>query len=330
MAWLRILSGRGQGSTFDVGQRTFTLGRSPGNFVQLLANDVSRRHCQFRWEGPKCVLLDLNSQNGVLVNDRRVAEHELSDGDRISVGKTVLQFRMSLEMSGAEDHALRWKEIRAELTGGSTTSLRQDDVSGMLGALRESLYRESSPASQFAGPVPVSVARPAGHARGAPRLAAPGFPEDDASRLLGRLARVPTGTTLSAYLGEVAAEAGRLMGACRVCVVLRRFDAAGLPFLAPALTWVRPNLPKDACKQSFLSEVLRRALSESAAVGAVGSGPEGPACALAVPLAASTNWYGLLYVDSFEAVPGPFTRRHLEFLASLSAAASAFLASRGG
>jgi pSer/pThr/pTyr-binding forkhead associated (FHA) protein len=36
---------------------------------------------------------DLGSTNGTLVNESSVAERELQDGDRITIGRTVLEFR---------------------------------------------------------------------------------------------------------------------------------------------------------------------------------------------------------------------------------------------
>ena len=36
---------------------------------------------------------DLGSTNGTLVNDHAVAEYALADGDRITIGNTVLEFR---------------------------------------------------------------------------------------------------------------------------------------------------------------------------------------------------------------------------------------------
>ena len=44
-------------------------------------------------EGVAYVLVDLGSTNGTLVNDEPVAERALDDGDRITIGETVLEFR---------------------------------------------------------------------------------------------------------------------------------------------------------------------------------------------------------------------------------------------
>jgi pSer/pThr/pTyr-binding forkhead associated (FHA) protein len=41
------------------------------------------------------VLTDLGSTNGTLVNDEMAQERALQDGDRITIGATVLEFRRS-------------------------------------------------------------------------------------------------------------------------------------------------------------------------------------------------------------------------------------------
>ena len=38
-------------------------------------------------------VVDLGSANGTVVNGDRVREHELTHGDRIQIGKTVLAFK---------------------------------------------------------------------------------------------------------------------------------------------------------------------------------------------------------------------------------------------
>ena len=40
-------------------------------------------------------LVDLGSTNGTSVNNRRVAEHALRDGDIITIGSTVIHFEAS-------------------------------------------------------------------------------------------------------------------------------------------------------------------------------------------------------------------------------------------
>jgi pSer/pThr/pTyr-binding forkhead associated (FHA) protein len=55
---------------------------------------ASRRHAQIRHEDGSYVLTDLGSTNGTLVNEEFVnGSRSLQQGDRITIGNTVLEFR---------------------------------------------------------------------------------------------------------------------------------------------------------------------------------------------------------------------------------------------
>ncbi|GEM_PF-2350291 len=63
-----------------------TLGRHYENDIVLDDNLVSRHHCVLIRDGSGVVVKDLDSSNGIFVNDRAVLESELVDGDRLKVG----------------------------------------------------------------------------------------------------------------------------------------------------------------------------------------------------------------------------------------------------
>jgi hypothetical protein len=69
------------------------IGRLHGSEIEIEDPGASRRHAEIRKEGDRFVLVDLGSTNGTLVNDSPVAEQVLEDGDRIMIGRTVLEFR---------------------------------------------------------------------------------------------------------------------------------------------------------------------------------------------------------------------------------------------
>lgn len=75
-----------------VGRRT-TIGRTPDNDIQIDAHNVSRHHAVLLTGADHCIVEDLNSTNGVLVNGRRVARQVLQDGDVVTVGKTEFRYR---------------------------------------------------------------------------------------------------------------------------------------------------------------------------------------------------------------------------------------------
>ena len=79
-----------------VGQKgTVTIGRLPDCEVTLSDPNVSRRHAEVRPFGTGFLVVDLGSTNGTRVNGATVSEHQLKDGDAITVGATRIRFDAS-------------------------------------------------------------------------------------------------------------------------------------------------------------------------------------------------------------------------------------------
>lgn len=73
--------------------RRVRIGRQADN--DLVVNDpgISRHHAEVINERGTCTLHDLGSTNGTYVNGSVITEHALREGDRISLGSTVVEFR---------------------------------------------------------------------------------------------------------------------------------------------------------------------------------------------------------------------------------------------
>jgi Protein of unknown function (DUF3662)/FHA domain len=80
------------GREYTLGDRA-VIGRLQGSEVEIQDPGASRRHAEIRRDGGDFVVVDLGSTNGTLVNDRPVSQATLEDGDRITIGRTVLEFR---------------------------------------------------------------------------------------------------------------------------------------------------------------------------------------------------------------------------------------------
>jgi diguanylate cyclase (GGDEF)-like protein len=65
---------------------TYTIGREPGNEIILPDSTVSRKHASITFNGKDCLIRDLNSRNGVFVNDKKVLQARLKDHDLITIG----------------------------------------------------------------------------------------------------------------------------------------------------------------------------------------------------------------------------------------------------
>ncbi|MFO1465807.1 MAG: FHA domain-containing protein [Steroidobacteraceae bacterium] len=81
----------GSATTFALGQRT-RVGRSPESDVRIESSSVSRHHALIITGARHCIIEDLNSTNGVLVNGRKVNRQKLKDGDTLVIGEAHFKY----------------------------------------------------------------------------------------------------------------------------------------------------------------------------------------------------------------------------------------------
>jgi hypothetical protein len=84
----------------DVGERTValasdtvTIGRLADCDVVLKDKGASRKHAQLKLRDGTWTLTDLGSTNGTRLNGQTVQSRELADGDKITIGTTLIEFR---------------------------------------------------------------------------------------------------------------------------------------------------------------------------------------------------------------------------------------------
>ena len=79
-----------------------TIGREPGNDIQIRSRFVSRQHARIVSNASGVYIEDLGSRNGLTVNTQRVSRQRLRSGDFIRIGRTQLNYLdiMEHEFSG--------------------------------------------------------------------------------------------------------------------------------------------------------------------------------------------------------------------------------------
>ncbi len=92
-ARLDVLTGPAMArSTYAIGPRGITMGRSETRDVIIPDPASSRHHCSIFPQEGRYILRDMGSANGTYLNGNRVRETELTDGDRVRIGNTEFRF----------------------------------------------------------------------------------------------------------------------------------------------------------------------------------------------------------------------------------------------
>jgi hypothetical protein len=85
---IEVLVGNQPISSFLVTDNPLPIGRDPAQSLVVIQEPiVSKLHCQIYARGGQVFIKDLNSTNGVYMNDVKVSEHELQDNDVVFLGK---------------------------------------------------------------------------------------------------------------------------------------------------------------------------------------------------------------------------------------------------
>ncbi len=90
----RLLVGQsdGQEVRFPLFKDRLTIGRTANNDIQLNAQCISRRHAVIVTENGCTKIVDWGSKNGVFINEKRVAEQTLKNGDVVTIGTTEFRY----------------------------------------------------------------------------------------------------------------------------------------------------------------------------------------------------------------------------------------------
>ena len=122
-ASLVVLKGAEIGRDFRLRRMNTVLGRGLDADIRILDDLASREHVRIsvKWDRERRSatfhLADLGSTNGTLVNNRRVESMELTEGDKIQIGDTVLKLVLLDEIEARYHEEVRHRITYDQLTG---------------------------------------------------------------------------------------------------------------------------------------------------------------------------------------------------------------------
>ena len=89
---LKGISGRSDGKSYPLGKRETIIGRHSQSDIVIHDEQVSRSHAMIIRKETRFFIQDLDSSNGVFVNNLRQKKTALKHGDVIMIGGSMLKF----------------------------------------------------------------------------------------------------------------------------------------------------------------------------------------------------------------------------------------------
>ena len=89
---LVCLTGTSKGESYILSGNRIVIGRGEKVDIKLNDTKASREHAEVTKVGANWVATDLGSQNGIMINEKKVTQGQLNEGDKLIVGQTVFKF----------------------------------------------------------------------------------------------------------------------------------------------------------------------------------------------------------------------------------------------
>ncbi len=107
---LIILDGTDTGKIFKLTLPVMSIGREDNTNICISDKAVSRKHCLLINTESSITLIDLESSNGTMINGKFIERKQLKNGDKITIGQTILRFEI-IDMEVGEYHEKLYKRI---------------------------------------------------------------------------------------------------------------------------------------------------------------------------------------------------------------------------
>ena len=120
------------------------IGRGKGCNLQVLSNDVSRRHCQFVIGESMVAVRDLGSGNGTLINSQKTepnVDSPLISGDMVQIGPLVIK----VEFDGVSVEPASFEPAESpEVVADPPAELSTPDAPAVVGAVEEAVTDDAA------------------------------------------------------------------------------------------------------------------------------------------------------------------------------------------
>lgn len=114
------LTGVNKGFSYYLKSKRILMGRSKRVDIPVLDQQSSRQHAELIKIDDSYVLTDLGSQNGLYVDEHKIIQHKLCDGEQIIIGKTAFRYNIiinneNINEENEEEYEEESDDLKAKL-----------------------------------------------------------------------------------------------------------------------------------------------------------------------------------------------------------------------
>ena len=91
---LLCMTGPNKGKVYYLIGKRAVIGRGDNVDIQIVDTKISREHAELSFAENTYTITDLGASNGIIVNDSKVKQKKLKDGEKIVIGQTVFKYNI--------------------------------------------------------------------------------------------------------------------------------------------------------------------------------------------------------------------------------------------
>lgn len=91
---LICMTGPNKGKVYYLLGKRIIIGRAETADIQIIDSKISREHAEISFAGESYNITDLGSPNGVIINDQKIVQKKLLEGEKIVIGQTVFKYNI--------------------------------------------------------------------------------------------------------------------------------------------------------------------------------------------------------------------------------------------
>ena len=99
---LICMTGPNKGKVYLLLGKRVVIGRGDKTDIQIVDTKISREHAELSMSDGSYTVTDMGAQNGIVVNDSKVKQKKLVDGEKLVIGQTVFKYSITEVLVSSE------------------------------------------------------------------------------------------------------------------------------------------------------------------------------------------------------------------------------------